>query len=54
MKISDMAVLGNGVYELEKGWFSDWKLCTNNMAKLRLGGIVTGSRFQKPNGHTNL
>ncbi|KAH8792194.1 hypothetical protein F5882DRAFT_437771 [Hyaloscypha sp. PMI_1271] len=45
--------LGDGVYELEKG-FSDRKLRNGDMVKLRLGGFVTGSTPQTLAGNVNM
>jgi hypothetical protein len=46
IKVSDITLLGNGVYELKKG-FSDRKLVNGDVVKLQLGGVVTGSTSQK-------
>ena len=53
MKVSDITLLGDGVYELEKG-SSDWKLGNGDVVKLRLGGVVTGSTSQKLTGDANV
>jgi len=45
--------LGDGVYELEKG-FSDRRLRNGDVVKLRLGGILTGSTSQKLVGDANV
>ena len=46
-------LLGDGVYELEKG-FSDRRLRNGDVVKLRLGGILTGSTSQKLVGDANV
>ncbi|KAG4412400.1 hypothetical protein IFR04_014468 [Cadophora malorum] len=46
-------LLGDGVYELEKG-FSDRKLRNGDVVKLRLGGVVTGSTSQTLAGNVNM
>jgi len=43
----------SSVYELEKG-YSDWKMGSGDVVKLRLGGVVMGSIFQKSTGDVNL
>jgi hypothetical protein len=53
MKVSDITLLGDGVYELEKG-SSDRKLGNGDVVKLRLGGVVTGSTSQKLTGDANV
>jgi hypothetical protein len=46
MKVSDITLLGDGVYELKKA-FSDRKLVNGDVVKLQLGGVVTGSTSLK-------
>lgn len=46
-------LLGDGVYELEKG-FSDRKLRNRDVVKLRLGGVVTGSISQTLTGDVDM
>jgi hypothetical protein len=53
MKVSDITLLGDGVYELKKG-FSDRKLVNGDLVKLQLGGVVTGSTSQKLVGDANV
>jgi hypothetical protein len=53
MKVSDIILLGDGVYELKKG-FSDRKLVNGDVVKLQLGGVVTGSTSQKLVGDANV
>ncbi|KAH6667756.1 hypothetical protein B0J14DRAFT_567126 [Halenospora varia] len=53
MKVSDITPLGEGVYELEKG-FSDRKLGNGDVVKLRLGGVLTGYTSQELTGDVNM
>jgi hypothetical protein len=53
IKVSDITLLGDGVYELKKG-FSDRKLANGDVVKLQLGGVVTGSTSQKFIGDANV
>jgi hypothetical protein len=53
IKVSDITLLGNSVYELNKG-FSDRKLVNGDVVKLQLGGVVTGSTSQKLIGDANV
>jgi len=53
MKVSDITLLGDGVYELKKG-VSDRKLVNGDLVKLQLGGVVTGSTSQKLVGDANV
>jgi hypothetical protein len=53
IKVSDITLLGNSVYELNKG-FSDRKLVNGGVVKLQLGGVVTGSTSQKLIGDANV
>ena len=46
MKISDITSLGDGVYELEKG-FSNRKLRNGDLVKLQLGGVETAPDARK-------
>jgi hypothetical protein len=45
MKVSNITLLGDGVYEL-KG-FRCWKPDNKNIVKLQFGGVVRGSTSQK-------
>ncbi|KAF4632745.1 hypothetical protein G7Y89_g5381 [Cudoniella acicularis] len=53
MKVSDITLLGDGVYELQKG-YSDRKLVDGDVVRLQLGGVVTGSTTQKLIGDANV
>lgn len=53
MKVSDITLLGDGVFELEKG-FSDRKLRNGDEVKLRLGGVVTDSTSWTLTGDFNM
>jgi hypothetical protein len=53
IKVSNITLLGDSVYELKRG-FSDQKLVNGDVVKLRLGGIVTGSTSQKLVGDANV
>jgi hypothetical protein len=46
IKVSDITLLDDGVYELKKG-FSDRELVNGDVVKLQLGGVATGSTSQK-------
>ena len=53
IKVSDMTLISDGVYELKKG-FSDRKLANRDVVKLRLSGVVTGSTSQVLTGGVNI
>jgi hypothetical protein len=42
IRVFDITLFGNGVYELKKG-FRDRKLGNGDVVKLQLGGVVIGS-----------
>ncbi len=53
LEVSDITLLGDGVYELKKG-FSDRTLVNGDAVVLQLGGVVTGCSSQKPLGDANV
>ena len=53
LKVSDISLLSDGVYELKKG-FSNRKLVNGDVVKLQLGGVVTGSTSQKLIGNADV
>jgi len=53
MKVSDITLLSDGVYELQKG-YSDRKLVNGDVVRLQLGGVLTGSTTQKLIGDANV